>query len=733
MQTLRRCHVSSVRRRGFTLTELLISIVLVLLLVVAIARIFGTTSETIGRSEAVTQATLGLEAVRTSLQSDFAGTDSIAFGGRPDTSGMLPVPGLGAERGDFTGSQTPQPAIILYSSRVGTFLSQAEAEAEADFDLNAPLVAGRPDAAIYTVDRDGDGADDTTLSRFQYGQRSFRTDTLSFFSGGSFKSQANLVLGDEGVTDFESDQAWVWWGHGRAYNGLVEPNVADGYSFPGFIQTGTVAGNPNNRFANEFRLLRAAMLLAAPVDHDGDDPTGDDGTATSPTVVNAQGVPLIHFAGGDDTWSRRIGLYPIRAGDWRLLPALSPDSILFTDTTFLETPVRTGFTETSTAYLFNTVTGTNDVVFPPVGAFELTGGRSDVIGASAEQLHDQLLAQAVAQPRVHLPLLTPEGGVFDDGSPGTTPATVSNWAEPWYDDMLSVSANGNSATAVPNRYYINPIVRSPVDPTEVTQRSKLLLDGAAQFTVEFAGDFFTQDSNPASNTFGDVTADGPDGQLDFYAEEVPTGATVQRFRRTRFYGLPRDINGDNLVRGPAALTLGANGTTRRDPDVRPAADYVIGVLPASSSAGLPTTTRNHGFPFEKLLPGRRDSDGNHDRLGIEDYLAEARGDSADAREYEDEWSQYVCAWGPMELASKPTLTTAATPVVIEPNFFGSAPYNDNVARNYPAGSPWESFNEFDRPLSPRLFRFIVEATDGQGRLDQAVQTELVFAVPHRTN
>jgi len=152
-----------------------------------------------------------------------------------------------------------------------------------------------------------------------------------------------------------------------------------------------------------------------------------------------------------------------------------------------------------------------------------------------------------------------------------------------------------------------------------------------------------------------------------------------------------------------------------DPDVRPAGDY----LPAPSGS---SPSFNSGFPFEKLLPGTRDGNGDADRGGIADYLAEARdGDGLDAAEYEDEWSQYLCAWGPMELAS----ANAAG------NFLAEPPFSGNADRNYPG--PWGFFNGIDQPLSPRLFRMIVEAADGQGRLDEPVRTELVFAVPHETN
>lgn len=706
----------------------MISVVLVLLLVAAIARIFGTTSETIGRSEAIVRATTDLEAVRTALQADFTGTDDIAYlGADNDQSGMLPIAGVGAIRDNFTGSQTPQPSIILYSSRVGTYLNERESESDALFDITAPFAGTPPE--LYTVDSDGDGVDDTTLSRFDYGIRSFRTDTLSFFTGGSFTSQTNLRPGGDVTDAFNSDQAWVWWGHGRAYNGLVEPNQALGYAYPGFIQTGG-AQNTNNRFASEFRLLRMGMLLSKPIDHDGDDPTGTGGAFTPATVANDALDPVYHLGptdAGTDDWSRRVQLFPIfdrptASTDWSdIVNGVTtnyPRGLWFDTDVNSPDPEDPGvgpFSQLTNTYFLPD--GATDHIFlgPPdvltivtADAYDLLEGRVDVLGASADQFHDFLLAMQAIQPRVSLPLLAPASGDFGAD------------ADPWYDDMLAVRASGAASTQVPNRFWINPIARSPLDPNQVNQRSSLLLDGAAQFTVEFAGDFFTQD------TTGAITAAVPDGTVDFYLEVLnPTGPVA--FRKTRFYGLPRDVDGDpddfdtdgNLVEpmiyGPGAVQAGAAFNSpgfdaRTDPDVRPVADYLVFV------GGVPNI--NHGFPFEKLLPGPRDGNGNPVRDAIEDYIFEARsGDGAFAADYEDEWSQYLCAWGPMELASG--------------SFFAGVPFSGQIARNYPG--PWVSFNTVTQPLSPKLFRFIVEAADVQGRLDQAVRTELVFTVPHVTN
>src|SRR5690606_8017926 len=128
-------------RRGFTLTELMISLVMVLLLVLAVSRIFSVTATTIGKGNATGEVIRGLDAARIALQIDFTGTDGITYGGFTDDSGILPGP--------------RQPSIILYSTSIPAFLSERDMAADIDFDPTAAL--GNQQLAMMTLDVNADG------------------------------------------------------------------------------------------------------------------------------------------------------------------------------------------------------------------------------------------------------------------------------------------------------------------------------------------------------------------------------------------------------------------------------------------------------------------------------------------------------------------------------------------------------------------------------------------------
>ena len=70
--------------------------------------------------------------------------------------------------------------------------------------------------------------------------------------------------------------------------------------------------------------------------------------------------------------------------------------------------------------------------------------------------------------------------------------------------------------------------------------------------VEYAGDFVTQTSvDPYSGLSderdGEVTAVVPDDKIDFVV--IPDAKTKTRIHNIRWYGLPRDTDGDGIVRG----------------------------------------------------------------------------------------------------------------------------------------------------------------------------------------
>jgi prepilin-type N-terminal cleavage/methylation domain-containing protein len=90
-----------------------------------------------------------------------------------------------------------------------------------------------------------------------------------------------------------------------------------------------------------------------------------------------------------------------------------------------------------------------------------------------------------------------------------------------------------------SRFRATPYIAKPASSFWMSQTAPLLLPSCTQFMVEFAGDFVTQDNDPGSPNYGDVTAAAPDGITDF--------AIVSNVRRIRFYGMPRDVDGDGAI------------------------------------------------------------------------------------------------------------------------------------------------------------------------------------------
>mgnify|MGYP000471754520 CR=1 FL=1 len=187
------------------------------------------------------------------------------------------------------------------------------------------------------------------------------------------------------------------------------------------------------------------------------------------------------------------------------------------------------------------------------------------------------------------------------------------------------------------RFEANRFPRRPYTAESTAQTAPLFLANCSQFIVEYAGDFVTQVRDvrgvvshrinldpeaPDGRTttedmndprFGTVTAAIPDGKLDFYVERDPiTGGGVEKIR---WYGFPRDVDGDGKIPG-AIGGRHANDLT----DVVPLRDLV-----RTGAAANPALAAYQGADFEKDLPPARAD------YGARNALAPGAG--------------YTCAWG----------------------------------------------------------------------------------------
>lgn len=177
----------------------------------------------------------------------------------------------------------------------------------------------------------------------------------------------------------------------------------------------------------------------------------------------------------------------------------------------------------------------------------------------------------------------------------------------------------NVALADPNwqsnftyRFWANPLYLRPLDSYKLSQTTPIFLRACTQFMVEYAGDYLNQNQTTGAiiNTceyigatgYVDTGASGTDGQIDFIINPT-TGA-----RSIRWYGLPRDANGDG------AISI-APADHNQIPDVAPLRDIIRKFIP--TAAGVPMER------FQSLSP-----------VGTDYATIMAAG------------AVYQCTWGP---------------------------------------------------------------------------------------
>jgi hypothetical protein len=168
----------------------------------------------------------------------------------------------------------------------------------------------------------------------------------------------------------------------------------------------------------------------------------------------------------------------------------------------------------------------------------------------------------------------------------------------WFNGMLSRNHT---------RFFGNSLPTRPLSSADAAGMSPILLTGCTQFIVEYAGDFVTQASD------GSVTSAVPDRAS---GSEVIDFVVTNGVRGIRWYGFPRDVNGDGAIPGTAAGVNGLNVVS--SPDVVPLRDLL-------ALAGAPSA------PFERniatSLPTTRTN-----------YVANLRRDDS-----------YMVAWSPDQL------------------------------------------------------------------------------------
>lgn len=101
------------------------------------------------------------------------------------------------------------------------------------------------------------------------------------------------------------------------------------------------------------------------------------------------------------------------------------------------------------------------------------------------------------------------------------------------------------------RFDVDPFLTTPtgstapkVNSASTAMASPCLVRGCSQFIVEFAGNFYTKDVN---GIVTNARIPDKDGTLDFSVDFDASGMPVLNSRHIRWYGFPRDTNGDGII------------------------------------------------------------------------------------------------------------------------------------------------------------------------------------------
>jgi type II secretory pathway pseudopilin PulG len=508
------------RPSAFTLVELMISIALVLLLVIGINQVFSLTSKTVGAGQASSAAQRDMRAAAKVMRDDF--------------SSALTSKG---------------PCFIIYSRRVWAFRNKQDQRSD-------------PNGIVQTLDLQNTGIK-TALPPTYYNNRSHRVDLVKFFARGAYQRQT----GDPGtlVSGSTGTEAFVTYGHAAIADNtpstLQTTNLPGGsydafhYRDPGDLN---YFPNPNNQYASQFILSRNAMILSPRPTGATDIVYQHNISVASPPDLSPVGAPV------------RTTLKPVdNSGTQRtVLEQFPPASFPANKTIALQSvQEQTGFAYTApNAASGATAYTTNQFCFP------VESGRFDRGDTTIDQLSGDF-AQRIRY--------------FETMYAGTGLTPV------WYRMYSPGGLLPPSNTDLLYRMQCNPFITRPLTSLGASQTTPQFVAGCSQFMVEFAGDFVTQDNNPASATYGQVLSNQPDGVTDFVVPKTPSNypnySTGARFpgegiKQIRWYGLPRDTDGDGVINGYAPGLTPAR-TNNDMPDVVPVRDVMM-TAPGATAASV---------------------------------------------------------------------------------------------------------------------------------------------------
>jgi hypothetical protein len=212
----------------------------------------------------------------------------------------------------------------------------------------------------------------------------------------------------------------------------------------------------------------------------------------------------------------------------------------------------------------------------------------------------------------------------------------------WWDEFVGATPNPQGLSY---RFEADPHLIGGVTPDAAARQVPIFLPGCSQFIVEYAGDFLKQNRDPAditatataddtSGRYGDVQdvcfeptptmlprPQGTDGEIDFLVDQTTLT------RRIRWYGFPRDTDGDGIVRGGPAFPGNANGLV----DVVPFRDVFRQQVNGA-----------YGGPIQRAPWERPIFGGITLPVPQRSYYIDPANPTANVQPNE----YYLCAWGP---------------------------------------------------------------------------------------
>jgi hypothetical protein len=242
-------------RTAFTLTELMISIALVLVLIIGVNRVFKYTTDTVGTEAAISSAMRDIRAGERTLRHDF----------------------------DAMVSSSEQPAIIITTHLQYAFRNQQDQLTDLD---NDPRTDVDPLNPTGTIDYS------TVANEALPTMRRHRLDSISFFTRDISKPYKRQTgSGNTLVYTTSSPEAWIFLGPLWLPDntGTFAAGVPANSPPPTYPGAGTTTfTNPNNFYASQWQLGRQTILMKSQTDIAPNEPFMMRAAALTPLQYDSQ-------------------------------------------------------------------------------------------------------------------------------------------------------------------------------------------------------------------------------------------------------------------------------------------------------------------------------------------------------------------------------------------------------------------------------------------------------------